>query len=68
MTKTISEGELLVKFARELKEIVESFEEEAEILANRQLMEEIERNEEAYESGDYAEFRDVKTLRETLDL
>ncbi len=68
MAKTMSEGELLLKFARDLKEIVDSFEEEVEILANKEILEEITKNEEEYMKGEYETFSSIEELREKLNL
>ncbi len=64
----ISESELLLKFARELREVVESFEEEAEILADKEVLREIEESEEAYKRGEVKEFRSIDELRKELEL
>ena len=64
----ISDKELLVMFARELREIVESFEEEAEILADAEAMQEIQESEEAYKKGDLKEFKSIDELRKEIGL
>ncbi len=64
----ISEKELLVKFARELREIVESFEEEAEILASEEIVKEIQESEIAYREGDVKRFKDINELKREIDI
>ncbi len=64
----ISDKELLVMFARELREIVESFEEEAEILADRETMEEIEESEAAYRRGEVKRFKSIEDFRREIGL
>ena len=64
----VPESELLVKFARELREIVESFEEEAEILSQEDVLREIEESEIAYKEGDIVEFKDIEDLKREIGL
>ena len=64
----ISDKELLVMFARELREIVESFEEEAEILADMKTMREIEESEEAYRKGVAKRFDNLEDFRKEIGL
>ena len=64
----ISEKELLVKFARELREIVESFEEEAEILASEEIVKEIQESEIAYREGDVKRFKDINELKREIGI
>jgi len=56
----------LLEFAHELHRVVANFEEEMEILANPGLMEEIEKNEDAYGKGDVVAFSSIEELREEL--
>ncbi len=63
-----TEKELLVMFAKELREIAESFEEEARILADKDIVEEIHESEEAYKKGDVRRFKDVEELKKELGL
>ena len=63
-----TEKELLLMFAKELREIVESFEEEARILADEDIVEEIHESEEAYKKGDVRRFKDVEELKKELGL
>ena len=62
------EMEILLMFARELREIVESFEEEAEILANTEIVSEIRESEEAYKKGEMREFRSIQDLEKEIGL
>ena len=64
----VSEKGLLVMFARELKEIVESFEEEAEILADEQILREIQESEEAYQKGEVRRFKSIEDFRKEIGL
>ena len=64
----VPENELLVKFARELREIVESFEEEAEILSQEDVLREIEESEIAYREGDTVEFKDIEDVKREMEL
>ena len=64
----ISDKELLVMFARELREIVESFEEEAEILADKETMKEIDESEEAYRKGESKRFKNIEDFRKEIGL
>ena len=64
----VPESELLVKFARELREIVESFEEEAEILSREDVLREIEESERAYREGNMVEFKDIEDLKREIGL
>ncbi len=64
----ISDRELLVMFARELREIVESFEEEVEILADEETMKEIEESEEAYRKGEVIKFNNIQDFRKEIGL
>lgn len=59
----ISGCELMLKFAKELRGVVESFENEAEILADREILREIEESRESYKKGEFVEFRDIKEIR-----
>ena len=59
---------ILLMFARELREIVESFEEEAEILANKEIVSEIRESEEAYKRGEMREFRSIEELEKEIGL
>ena len=64
----ISDKELLVMFAKELREIVESFEEEAEILADKETLKEIEESEEAYRRGEVKRFKSIEDFRKEIGL
>ena len=64
----VSDKELLVMFAKELREIVESFEEEAEILADKETLKEIEESEEAYRKGEVKRFKSIEDFRREIGL
>jgi hypothetical protein len=61
-------AEIIHEFAIELKKVVEEFEEEMEILSNKELMEEIKNSEEARAKGDVVTFTSVQELRKSLGL
>jgi len=54
---------VLLEFAHELHRVVADFEEEMEILANQGIMDEIEKNEDAYDEGDVVAFSTIRELR-----
>jgi len=60
------DSKVLVEFAHELHRVVEEFEEEMEILATKGIMDEIKKNEEAYEKGDIVEFSSIEELEDEL--
>ncbi len=62
----ISGCELMLKFAKELRGVVESFENEAEILADREILRDIEESGESYKKGEFVEFRDIKGRRKEV--
>ena len=57
---------ILLEFAHELHRVVADFEEEMEILASREMMDEIEKNDDACKKGDVVEFTSIEELREEL--
>lgn len=61
-------AEVIHEFAVELKKVVEEFEEEMEILSNKELMEEIKSSEDARKKGDVVTFTSTQELRESLGL
>ncbi len=64
----ISDKELLVMFARGLGEIVESFEEEAEILVDNETIKEIEESEDTYRKGEVKRFKNIEDFRKEIGL
>jgi len=64
----VSDRELLVMFARELRDIVETFEEEVEILADMDTLREIEESEEAYSKGEVRRFKSIEDFRREIGL
>ncbi len=60
------DSKILLEFAHELHRVVEEFEEEMEILANKKLMDEIRNNEAAYKHGDVVQFNSIEDLRREL--
>jgi hypothetical protein len=61
-------AKVIHEFAIELKKVVEEFEEEMEILSNKELMEEIKTSEEARTKGDVVTFTSVQELGQSLGL
>ncbi|KYK36817.1 MAG: hypothetical protein AYK18_02120 [Theionarchaea archaeon DG-70] len=53
---------VLLEFAKDLRQLVEDFEEEMEILADKELMEQIEENRKEKEKGNTRIFNDLKDL------
>ncbi|MCK4310506.1 MAG: hypothetical protein KAV48_01440 [Methanomicrobia archaeon] len=60
--------EILLKFARELKDLVDDFSEEIEILANEDLMDQIKENEEEKKKGNIKTFDNIEELKKELKL
>lgn len=60
--------EILLKFARELKELVDDFSEEIEVLANEDLMDQIKENEEEKKKGNIKTFDNIEELKKELKL
>jgi hypothetical protein len=60
--------EILLKFARELKDLVDDFSEEIEILANEDLMDQIKENEEEKKKGNIKTFDNIGELKKELKL
>lgn len=64
----MKDTEILLKFARELKDLVNDFSEEMEILANEDLMKQIQDNEEEKEKGNTKIFESIEEVEKELDL
>jgi hypothetical protein len=64
----VIDARVLLEFARDLKKLVEGFEEEMEILADRELMEQIEENRKEKERGNTRIFDNVGDLKRELGL
>ncbi len=60
--------EILLKFARELKDLVDDFSEEIEILANEDLIDQIKENEEEKKKGNIKTFDNIEELKKELKL
>ena len=58
---------MLREFAKDLRQLVEDFEEEMEILADKELMEQIEENRKEKEKGNTRIFNDLKDLEKELE-
>lgn len=62
------DAKVLLEFAKDLKQLVEDFEEEMEILANRELMKQIEESKKEKEQGSTRIFDNLKNLEKELGL
>jgi hypothetical protein len=58
---------VLREFAKELRQLVEDFEEEMEILADKELMEQIKENRKEKGKGNTRIFNDLKDLEKELE-
>jgi hypothetical protein len=57
-----------LEFAKDLKQLVEDFEEEMEILADRELMKQIRENKREKERGNTKIFDNLEDLEKELEL
>ncbi|MGD2250469.1 MAG: hypothetical protein PVF58_18895 [Candidatus Methanofastidiosia archaeon] len=57
----------ILEFAKDLRQLVEDFEEEMEILADQLLMEQIKENKKEKEKGNTRIFNDLKDLEKELE-
>lgn len=62
------DARVLLEFAKDLKQLVEDFEEEMEILADRELMRQIRENKKERESGNTKIFDNIQELERELEL
>ena len=62
------DAKVLLEFAKDLKQLVEDFEEEMEILADRELMKQIRENKEEKERGKTKIFDNLEDLEKELGL
>lgn len=62
------DAKVLLEFAKDLKQLVEDFEEEMEILADRELMKQIRENKEEKERGKTRIFDSLEDLEKELEL
>lgn len=62
------DAKVLLEFAKDLKQLVEDFEEEMEILADRELMKQIRENKEEKERGKTKIFDNLEDLEKELEL
>lgn len=60
--------EILLRFTKELKDLVDDFSEEVEILADKDLMGQIGENEEQRKKGDTKTFETIEELEKELEL
>ncbi|MDP2845694.1 MAG: hypothetical protein Q8N79_06440 [Candidatus Methanoperedens sp.] len=61
-------AKVIHEFAIELKKVVEEFEEEMEILSNKEMMDELKASEESRKKGDVVTFNSVQELKKSLGL
>jgi|GEM_PF-1301860 hypothetical protein len=59
---------ILLLFAKELKEIMETFEEEVEIITNKRLLKDIALSLEEYKKGEFKEYGNVSELKKALKI
>ena len=59
---------ILLEFARDLRRLVEDFEEEMEILSDKELIEQIKENREEKEKGNTIIFDNLENLEKELEL
>ncbi len=62
------DARVLLEFAKDLKQLVEDFEEEMEILADRELMKQIRENKKEKKSGNTKIFDNMQDLERELGL
>jgi hypothetical protein len=62
------DAKVLLEFAKDLKHLVEDFEEEMEILADRELMKQIKENKKEKERGNTRIFDNLDYLEKELGL
>ncbi|MBU7024869.1 MAG: hypothetical protein HXS40_11965 [Theionarchaea archaeon] len=65
---SLASTRILLEFARDLRELVEDFEEEMEILAKKELMEQIRENRREKEKGNTVTFDSLEDLEKELEL
>jgi hypothetical protein len=64
----LTDAKVLLEFAKDLKHLVEDFEEEMEILADRELMKQIKENKKEKERGNTRIFDNLDYLEKELGL
>ena len=62
------DAKVLLEFAKNLRQLVEDFEEEMEILADRELMNQIKENKKEKERGNTKIFDNLEELEKELGL
>ena len=60
--------EILLKFTKDLKDLVDDFSEEMEILANDELIKQIKENEKERKKGAVKTFESIDELKKELEL
>ncbi|MCX9026435.1 MAG: hypothetical protein OIN85_10125 [Candidatus Methanoperedens sp.] len=61
-------AKVMHEFAIELKKVVEEFEEEMEILSNKEIMDELKASEESRKKGNIVTFTSVQEVKKSLGL
>lgn len=61
-------AKVMHEFAIELKKVVEEFEEEMEILSNKEIMDELKASEESRKKGNVVTFTSVQEVKKSLGL
>jgi hypothetical protein len=65
---SLASTRILLEFARDLRELVEDFEEEMEILSKKELIEQIHENRREKEKGNIVTFDSLEDLEKELEL
>jgi hypothetical protein len=65
---SLASTRIFLEFARELRKLVEDFEEEMEVLAKKELIEQIRENRREKEKGNTVTFDNLEDLEKELEL
>jgi len=61
-------AKVIHEFALDLKKVVEDFEEEMEILSNKELMEELKEGKDSKTNGDVFTFTSIQEFKKSLGI
>ena len=61
-------AKVIHEFALELRKVVEEFEEEMEILSNKEIMEELKASNDSKANGEVVTFSSIKEFKKSLGL
>ena len=61
-------AKVIHEFALDLKKVVEDFEEEMEILSNKEVMEELKASKDAKANGDVFTFTSIQEFKKSLGI